>query len=111
LWTKLLKRWDKRHVAFLGEKTLNPETRRKWYTHRKLRAARSLVFNALPDLFHYTTRKHIPNTTNHVEGGINAPLKELLGRHRGITAAQKEFLVSQFLYARRKPKSPTRNAT
>lgn len=110
-WERALNQWDARHAAFLSEKSINPATGRKWYTHRKLRAVRSLVVNALPGLFYYTRSVHIPNTTNHVEGGINAPLKELLGRHRGITYAQKELLVSQFLYDRRKGKSSTRNAT
>jgi Transposase, Mutator family len=110
-WEESALRWDRQYAGFLGEKSVNPETGRRWHTHRKLRAVRSLVMNALPDLFHYVTDRRIPNTTNGVEGGINAPLKELLHRHRGITNRQKRSLVSRFLYGRRKEKSPTRNAT
>lgn len=110
-WRAALLQWDARHALFLAEKSINPTTGRRWYTHRKLRAVRSLLLNALPDLFHYTADARIPNTTNEVEGGINAPLKELLGRHRGITVQNKRLLVSHFLYGRRMKKSPTRNAT
>lgn len=110
-WEADILRWDARHAVFLSDKSINPATGRKWYTHRKLRAVRSLVLNALHDLFRYTTDACIPNTTNSVEGGINSPLKELLGRHRGITKEQKKLLVSQYLYNRRTRKLPTRNAT
>jgi transposase-like protein len=110
-WEEDILNWDERHATFLSDKSINPATGRKWYTHRKLRAVRSLVLNALPDLFRYTNDARIPNTTNNVEGGINSPLKELLSRHRGITKKQKMLLVSQYLYNRRREKLPTRNAT
>lgn len=110
-WEADLLAWDKRHAEFLAQKSINLVTRRKPYTHRKLRAVRSLILNALPDLFRYTKDARIPSTTNDVEGGINSPLKDLLHRHRGITKEEKMVLVSQYLYNRRMKKSPTRNAT
>ncbi len=111
IWRDSFIEWDVRYEEFLKERSINPATERKWYTHRKLRAVRSLIANALPNLFWFTTDSSIPNTTNAVEGGINAPLAELLHRHRGITEQQKKALVRRFLYARRKKKLPTRNAT
>lgn len=110
-WASALFAWDKRHAEFTAHKTINPMTGRKRYTHRKLRAVRSLILNALPDLFRYTADDRIPSTTNDVEGGINSPLKELLHRHRGITKEEKMVLVSQYLNSRRTKKLPTRNAT
>lgn len=110
-WGADLLAWDKQHAKFLAQKSINLVTGRKPYTHRKLRAVRSLILNALPDLFRYTKDARIPSTTNDVEGGINSPLKELLHRHRGITKEEKMVLVSQYLYSRRARKSPTRNAT
>lgn len=103
--------WNTRYESFLKEKSVNPMTGRKWYTHRKLRAVRSLILHALPNMFLFVADPRIPNTTNVVEGGINAPLAELLHRHRGITEQQKKALVTHFLYARRRRKLPTRNAT
>lgn len=111
IWRDSFVEWDARYGEFLKEKSINPATGRKWYTHRKLRAVRSLIGNALPNLFLFTADARIPNTTNVVEGGINAVLAELLHRHRGITEQQKKALVTRFLYARRKRKLPTRNAT
>jgi transposase-like protein len=110
-WEADLRDWDNRHAEFIAHKSLNPMTGRNRHTHRKLRAVRSLILNALPDLFRYTKDSRIPSTTNDVEGGINSPLKELLHRHRGITKEEKMVLVSQYLYNRRAQKSPTRNAT
>lgn len=111
IWRDSFIEWDMHYEEFLKERSINPETGRKWYTHRKLRAVRSLIANALPNLFWFTIDRSIPNTTNAVEGGINAPLAELLHRHRGITEEQKKALVRRFLYARRRKKLPTQNAT
>lgn len=108
-WHNAFTSWDECYKEFLKEKSCNPETNRKWYTHRKLRAVRSLVANALPNLFWFASDAKIPNTTNAVEGGINSPLAELLHRHRGITEKQKKALVRRFLYVRRRSKLPTRN--
>ena len=110
-WTRAFLRWDDEHRDFLKERSVNPFTGRRWYTHRKVRAVRSLIRNALTDLFHYAKDSRIPRTTNLVEGGINAPLAELLHRHRGLSRTHKQFLVNAFLYGRRRRKSSTRNAT
>lgn len=111
IWKGSFVEWDVRYGEFLKERSINPATGRTWYTHRKLRAVRSLVANALLNLFWFTVDSRIPNTTNAVEGGINAVLAELLHRHRGITEQQKKALVRRFLYARRRRKLPTQNAT
>lgn len=101
VWRRSFANWQEAHDTFLCEKSANPKTGRGWYTHKKLRAVRSLIANALSNLFRYTERKRIPRTTNDLEGGINSPLRERLGRHRGITLIQKVILVSEYLYRRR----------
>lgn len=111
IWKKSFELWDEYYDSFLQQKSLNPITGINWFTHKKLRAVRSLIKNALPDLFWFLEDRLIPNTTNAVEGGINSPVSELLRRHRGITEKQKELLVSDFLRARRERDSSTRNAT
>lgn len=110
-WRDSFVLWNAYYEPFLKEKSVNHLTGGKWYTHRKLRAVRSLILRALPNMFLFVADRRIPNTTNVVEGGINAPLAELLHRHRGITEQQKKALVTRFLYARRRRKLPTRNAT
>lgn len=100
-WMRVWHRWLKRYDAFLKEKTLNPAgPRRWWYTHRKLRAVRSLIGNALPSLFHYVQNPAIPRTTNHVEGGINSRLKDLFRHHRGLRPHQKITLTAHYLASR-----------
>ena len=109
VWKDGFENWNKQYEQFLKEKSFNPENGRKWYTHKKLRAVRSLVKNAIGDMFWYVNDSKIPNTTNVVEGGINSPLAELLHRHRGIGKQLKEQLVLYYLYARRKTKKTTRS--
>lgn len=111
VWKKLFKLWDQYYDPFLNEKSLNILTNRKHFTHRRLRSVRSLIKNAVPDLFWFLQDSRIPNTTNIVEGGINSPLSELIRRHRGVTNEQKELLVSDYLRSRRKRNLSTRNAT
>lgn len=101
VWKKSFELWNEYYNSFLQQKSFNPVTGRNWFTHRKLRAVRSLIKNALPGLFRCLEDRRIPNTTNVVEGGINSPISELLRRHRGITEKQKELLVSDFLRSRR----------
>lgn len=115
-WEARYARWTQRYDSFLRERTLHPTNPRHWwYTHRKLRAARSLLSNALPHLFTYIAYPFVPRTTNQVEGGINAPLKELFRNHRGLSPERKTTLVGWYLYTRQRrslhTKKPTRNAT
>lgn len=108
-WLKHFGRWCRKHDHFLKERTPHPsEPKKWWYTHRRLRAVRSLLKNALPDLFRFIGHPEVPRTTNHVEGGINSRLKELLRRHRGLSPQRKRVLVSWYL-ALRQGQKPTRN--
>lgn len=108
LWKKDFRLWDEKHRDFLKQKSNNPLTQKSWFTHRRVRAIRSLIKNALTSMFCYIKNLNIPNTTNSVEGGINSQLSELLRRHRGITRKQKEALATCFLYSKRKAILSTR---
>lgn len=110
-WIRRWKRWRRRYHRFLTERSygeLRNRRRRWWYTHKKLRAVRNLIQNSLPHLFTFIGHQKIPRTSNHVEGGINARIKELLHRHRGLNINQKQALVSWFL-ASKQSKKPTPN--
>jgi len=102
-WISDLKEWCGTHHSFLKERSVSPETGRRWYTHRKLRAVRSLLLNAAPQLFTFLEVSGAPRTTNHVEGGVNARLKELLRSHRGLPPKKRVALAAWFLRARQKP--------
>ena len=113
-WLGVYRRWERRHADFLKERSYGePKAgamRTWWYTHRNIRAARSLIRNALPHLFTFIDHPNMPRTTNHVEGGVNSRLKELVQRHRGLPQDRKQVLVAEHL-ARKKGGKPPRNVT
>ncbi len=85
MFTKRFESWCVRWYDFLNEKTINPETGRKQYTHRKLRRARTSIKMHLPFLFTYLKypELHIPNTTNSLEG-MFAKVKTARRVHTGL---------------------------
>lgn len=102
-WNNLFDVWLETHAEFLKEKTLGPG-KRWWYTHRMLRGVRSLLVRARDDMFTYLDHP-IPSTTNHLEGGINGPLKMVFKEHRGLSVAHKKQVVNLFLHQRTKRKN------
>ena len=109
-WVERFHNWEKEYADFLKERSYSPDTKHWWYTHRTLRAARSHFRNALPNLFIFTIIPGTPRTSNHVEGGTNARLKELVRRHRGLPPNRKRVLAAYFLCSKLE-KKPTRNVT
>ena len=105
-WIRSYHQWIRRHDRFLKERSRYG--RRWWYTHRKVRAVRSLLTNSLPHLFTYIGHHRVPRTSNHVEGGINARIKDLLRIHRGLTPRHQQIMVAWYL-ATRQGQKPTRN--
>lgn len=102
-WNKMFDTWLETHKYFLKEKTQGVG-KQWWYTHRRLRGVRSLLANARPDMFTYLDLK-LPSTTNHLEGGINGPLKFLFKEHRGLSVEHKKQIVNLFLSERTKKKN------
>jgi hypothetical protein len=97
-FTRLLNEWYDKWQYFLKEKTVNPETHRWCYTHKRLRSAcRSLKTN-LPYLFTYQKypRLQIPNTTNSLEGSFSH-LKSLLRIHRGAKRKRRYKMICEIL--------------
>lgn len=93
--------WHEKWREFLAERTVNTETGRWHYTHKRLRSAyRSLKAN-LPFLFTYKRRPEllVPNTTNGLEGSF-AYLKELLRVHRGLKSDLKHKIINSILQNR-----------
>ena len=103
IWGKAFNTWLAAHENFLKEKTKGTG-KHWWYTHRKLRAVRSLIIRARKELFTYLDHT-IPSTTNHLEGGINSPLKFVFGEHRGLSLEHKKQVVNLFLSARAQKKN------
>lgn len=63
LWMKHFNKWRERHYDFLKEKS-ESDSGRRWYTHKSLRKTRSLIKNALPNMFCYLDDYRIPKSTN-----------------------------------------------
>lgn len=93
--------WHGKWHTFLSERTINIETGKWHYTHKRLRSAYKSLKNHLPYLFTY--QKHselnIPNTTNGLEGSF-AYLKELVRVHRGIKPDLKRKIIETILQNR-----------
>lgn len=105
--------WCRRYETLLSERSHSiDEHKRKhwWYTHKKLRGIRSLLVHALPNLFTFLDYPDCPNTTNAVEGGVNAQIAEALRLHRGLRLHQKQTLVS-FVLAKINQQKTTRKVT
>lgn len=110
-WIRMFRTWLRTHDRFLKERSWNPEGTHWWYTHRKLRAVRSLLRNSTPDLFRYVNHPlEVPRTTNHLEGGVNSRIKELIRSHRGMRTPRKIALANWYLSVRQGRK-PTRKFT
>jgi len=108
-WLKSFDEWLKKHDNFLKERSHHPiNPKRWWYTHRKLRAVRSLLKNSLNNLFIYLDDNQVPKTSNDVEGGINSRIKDLLRIHRGLKPQHQQVLTAWYL-AKRQGQKPTRN--
>ena len=93
-----LNMWFVKWQDFLKERTIDPVTGRKTFTHRRLRSAyRSLKTN-IQYLFVYLDHLDInmPNTTNSLEGSF-AHVKDKVRLHRGLKLDRKKKLIDELL--------------
>ena len=93
-----LENWYLRWNIFLKEKTFNPETKKRHFTHRRLRSAYRSLMSHINYLFIYKEHPQlfIPNTTNSLEGTFSS-LSKMLGNHAGLKPKRKIKLVNYFL--------------
>ena len=95
-----LNEWYDKWKAFLSERTINEETGKSSYTHKRLRSAyRSLQTN-LKWLFTWydNIELGIPNTTNAIDGHFS-DLKNKLRNHNGLSKKRKIKFIDEFLKA------------
>lgn len=90
--------WFEKWHLFLNERTINPITKKSFYTHKKLRSAYNSLKNNLPWLFtwydYYALK--IPNTTNAIDGHF-ADLKNKLRNHNGLSLKRKMKFIDSYL--------------
>lgn len=92
--------WHSKWEWFLNERTMNKETGKSHYTHKRLRSAyRSLKTN-LEWLFTWYDHMElkIPNTTNSIDGHFS-DLKNKLRNHNGLSRTRKIKFIDEFLKA------------
>lgn len=90
--------WYVKWEEFLSERSINKETGKSCYSHKRLRSAyRSLKVN-LPWLFTWYdhTELNIPNTTNAIDGHF-ADLKNKLRNHNGLSIKRRIKFIDEFL--------------
>jgi len=113
-WKRLLKHWHRKHAEYVTERTVkeNPEpSERSWrYTHARLRSAYYQLNKQAEDLLRssYNPNPKLPHTTNHLEGGINSPIRTKLKLHRGMKNEHQMVLVNWYLYSRTEMPKPPR---
>ena len=88
--------WHERWRAFLKEKTVQPETGRWQYTHRRLRSAYRSLHTNLPYLFTFESHPGMPNTTNSCDGSFSH-WKRKVQLHRGIAPARRKKMIDYLL--------------
>jgi hypothetical protein len=89
--------WENKWESFLKERTVDEQTGKSHYTHKKLRSAWLSIKRNLPYLFVFERYKElsIPNTTNDLEGSFGA-LKKRLNNHNGLTLERKKKFIDGF---------------
>ena len=100
-FTVLLDAWYFKWSDFLKEKTIVPETKHWFYTHKRIRSAYKSLRTNLPYLFTYQKlskqyKIKFPNTNNSLEGSF-AHLKDKVRLHRGLKLSRKLKLINQIL--------------
>lgn len=97
-FTVKLQEWHRKWEIFLKEKTINPYSKRWFYTHRRIRSAYRSLNTHLPWLFTYQDfpELNIPNTTNSCDGSF-AHWKNKLKIHRGLSQSRKRKMLHFFL--------------
>lgn len=94
-----LDQWWEDYADFMNEYSINPETNRKQYTHKRLRSAYRSIRNNLSYLwtwYDHIWEIDIPNTTNALDGSFSH-LKEKITIHRGLTKERRLKMISSLL--------------
>jgi hypothetical protein len=89
--------WDKKYFDFLKEKNIKWE--KSWYVHKKLRAARSHIKNAIPYMFHFLEDEKIKKSSNDLEW-YNWVLKWHILSHRWLRNDRLISFISLWIYNR-----------
>jgi hypothetical protein len=92
--------WFLKWESFLNERTVNIQTGKSHYTHKRLRSAYRSLKSNMNWLFTWYEfyELEIPNTTNSIEGHFS-DLKNKMRNHNGLTSKRKMKFIDEFLKA------------
>lgn len=99
-FTYWLNEWYEKWRKFLNEKTINPITKKSYYTHKRLRSAYRSIRRNLPFLFTFERNipaLYIPTTTNSLDGYFSH-LKSKLSVHRGVSKETQLKLIQKLIF-------------
>nr|WP_241910375.1 hypothetical protein [Tamlana carrageenivorans] len=96
-----LNMWFIKWESFLNERTINNETGKSHFTHKRLRSAYRSLNTNMTWLFTWYDNYdlNIPNTTNMIDGHFS-DLKNKLRNHNGLTKQRKIKFINEFLKAK-----------
>lgn len=96
----MFQEWSQKWDKYLNERTVDPETNKSHYTHKRLRSAYLSVKRNIPILFTWYENigMGIPNTTNLIDGHFSQ-LKRMLRSHNGMSKEHRNKLVVGFFEA------------
>lgn len=83
---------------FLNERTVNPFTGERFFTHEPLRRSVMSLLRNRPYLFTFEQNRNIPKTTNSLEGHFSH-MRDIVEVHRGLSRLQKEKVLNSILLA------------
>lgn len=93
-----LSKYLEKYQNFLNERSINPLTGETFLTHEPLYRATMSLWRLLPYLFTYEKDKHIPRTTNTLEGHFSH-IRDIVGVHRGLKRKQMEKVLNSIFLA------------
>lgn len=102
IWVKDYIAWTLRWQDFLAQRTITPEG--GWvYTHVRLVQARNTLNRLISSetLFTFldpTWEREMPAMTNRIEGATNAPLRQMLRDHRGLSLTRRIKAIFWWCY-------------
>ena len=100
-WEQELETWYEKHKAFVNEQILHPQTGKKWYRHKMLHQAVSMIKRARPNLFQYLQNPAVPKSTNALESFFGH-LKDTLSIHRGLSLQHRRAFIQWYLHLKNK---------
>ena len=95
-WIEAFDIWCTRWEDFLKERSYKKDSKQWWYTHKSLRRVRSLIKNALPNMFFYLEDNKIRKNTNGLEGRFGS-LKQHYRQHRGLSKKRREAYLAWYI--------------